>query len=122
MPYAATAATDSPASLGSVLGYAHVNLDGTVDLSHSKNIAGPNVTEPKPGFFCFKNLSFTPHSATANVDWLTTHNGTTDEVGVTVGKTGAASACGASSGARMAVVITANGSAGEQRGFYVSVN
>jgi hypothetical protein len=56
---------------GTALGYAKVNLNGTVEPSESKGVSTANVTTAGPGSasYCFHNLPFTPHSLAATIDW-----------------------------------------------------
>jgi hypothetical protein len=59
---------------GSALAYAHVLYDsgsGTAsfDSSQTRGMGGATVTAEGGGGFCFGNLPFTPHNATASIDW-----------------------------------------------------
>lgn len=47
--------------------YAHVMLNGTVDLANSSHVTQANVTHQSPGLYCIKNLPFAPHIALANL-------------------------------------------------------
>jgi hypothetical protein len=53
------------------LGYAKVNIDGSVDLAESKNVKSANVVKTGPGgaSYCFINLPFTPNSVMATNDY-----------------------------------------------------
>jgi hypothetical protein len=52
---------------GSALAYAHVNADGTVDPTRSKNVTSANVFAFGNGAYCFHGLSFTPKSVVASL-------------------------------------------------------
>jgi hypothetical protein len=57
------------------LGYAHIKGDATVDSAHStSNITTANVVY-SGGFWCFKGLPFTPHSAQLTLDYNGILNG-----------------------------------------------
>ena len=62
-----TGATGSTGAAGSAVAYAHVDSDGTVDTSRSRNITQAMVTHPQAGVYCFDNLGFTPNNVVATV-------------------------------------------------------
>jgi hypothetical protein len=66
-PTGAKGATGTTGADGSAVAYAHVDINGTVDLTHSKNITQAMVTHPGTGIYCFDNLGFTPNSISAIV-------------------------------------------------------
>jgi hypothetical protein len=55
--------------------YAHIKSDGTVDAGRSWNIASSNVVTTNDGFWCFRNLGFTPQSAQITFDYNGILNG-----------------------------------------------
>jgi pilus assembly protein FimV len=82
-PRGATGAPGAPGAAGAAgapgtaLGYAKVNLDGTVVASESKGVTSANVVKTGPGSasYCFKGLAFTPNSAAATIDYnLSSYN------------------------------------------------
>jgi hypothetical protein len=53
--------------------WARVNLDGSVDLTRAKNIAGANVNRQAMGQYCLRGLPFTPQSVVVTTEgWDTT--------------------------------------------------
>jgi hypothetical protein len=68
-------ATTATSAANGNLGYAHLNSDATVDSAHStSNITTANVVY-SGGFWCFKGLPFTPHSAQLTLDYNGIFNG-----------------------------------------------
>jgi hypothetical protein len=64
--------TGQPGPAGSALAYAHVLWNGTTasfDPAQTAGMGSATVTQRGSGAFCFANLPFTPHNATANVDF-----------------------------------------------------
>jgi hypothetical protein len=60
----------APGANGTALAYAHVLSNGTVDGPQALNVANANVVKPalSTGFYCFANLSFTPHNAVVTLE------------------------------------------------------
>lgn len=63
--------TGPAGAAATALGYAKVNLDGTVVMSESKNVTSANVVKTGPGgaSYCFIKLPFTPNSVMATNDY-----------------------------------------------------
>jgi hypothetical protein len=53
---------------GTALGHAHILAGGALDASRSYNVKASNINESDAGFYCFKGLSFKPHSAEVTLD------------------------------------------------------
>jgi hypothetical protein len=60
---------------GTALGYAHILAGGALDASRSYNVKASNINESNAGFYCFKGLSFKPHSAEVTLDYNGLFNG-----------------------------------------------
>jgi hypothetical protein len=60
---------------GTALGYAHIEAGNVFDAARSYNVKASNVVTTIPGFFCFKGLKFTPHSAELTLDYNGILNG-----------------------------------------------
>jgi len=63
--------TGPAGAAATALGYAKVNINGSVDAAQSKNVTSANVVKTGPGgaSFCFVNLPFTPQSVMATNDY-----------------------------------------------------
>lgn len=55
--------------------YAHILPGGTLDATRSWNVAASNVVTTSAGFYCFRNLSFTPTNGSVTIDYNGTSNG-----------------------------------------------
>jgi hypothetical protein len=120
----ATGAGGATGAPGSALAYAHVSALGVLDAAASKNLSAGNVSHPGAGVYCFSGLSFTPHNATADLDWTSTANGIIESISVTVGE-GAKSLCGSESaeiGVLTGEVKPGTFTAGLNRAFYITIN
>jgi hypothetical protein len=60
---------------GTALGYAHITPAGTLDTSRSWNVAAGNAVSNSAGFWCFRGLRFTPHTAQLTTDYNGLLNG-----------------------------------------------
>jgi hypothetical protein len=64
--------TGQPGPAGSALAYAHVTWDGATagfDPTKTAGMGSATVTKRGNAAFCFGNLPFTPHNATATIDF-----------------------------------------------------
>lgn len=109
-PTGATGATGAAGPPGTAAGYAHVNSDGSVDLSHSKNITSGNVVMQGSSTYCFRGLAFGFGSVTATADLA--DGGTTAAAAI-----GAPGDCNGVAGTQAAVATAAG-----QHAFYVVFN
>jgi hypothetical protein len=104
---------------GSAVAYAHVNSDGTLDTSLSKNITSAQVAKTgSSGAYCFRNLSFTPKSAVATVQY--DGGPPVEKAQVTIFPNGFTD-CGAFTGSQVEVT-TSNASSYIDLSFYIVFN
>jgi hypothetical protein len=67
---------------GTALGYAHIKSGGAFDAGRSCNVKASNINQTIAGFWCFKGLPFTPHSADVTLDYNGVLNGQQPEYSV----------------------------------------
>lgn len=107
---------------GTALAYAHVLYNsGTAsfDAAQTHGMGSATVTAVGMGGFCFANLPFTPHNATASIDWP---NGTeTDIAQVALAPGGTAFGCPAGNQLRVEVIDAKTGTE-EHAPFYITIN
>ncbi len=89
---------------GTILGYAHINPDGSFDAANSWKVKASNVTSTSAGWYCFTGLKFTPHGASATIDYSGPKNGDVAVAQVVVPMT--SNFCGLTSA--QAMVFTGN--------------
>jgi len=82
---AANAANATNAANAQPMAFAHVNADGTLDVSNSKNMGSATVTHTSKGIYCFGDLPFTPRGGQATADAF--GSGATPQFGLGAGCT-----------------------------------
>lgn len=86
---AQSAETAEAADSANPVAFAHINANASVDVANSKNISQDNVAAGTiGGYYCFRDLGFTPRGASANIDF----NGPAPDALPTVGL-GSGSSC-----------------------------
>ncbi len=108
---------------GSALAYAHVLFSAGIasfDLTQTAGMGSATVTAEGLGGFCFGNLPFIPHNATASIDWT---NGASEEVTaqISIVPGGTALSCPTGDPVRVET-INANTSTEEHSAFYITFN
>jgi hypothetical protein len=108
---------------GTALGYAHILPGGAFDASRSYNVTAANLVEHKTGFYCFRGLNFTIHSASLTYDYNGLFNGQLPNMSLMRPATQTSDLCGLSSAQAIVftglVNTTTNFTAGAKLGFYV---
>jgi len=106
---------------GAAVAYAHIEPNGTLDASESKNIAPTNVVREGTGFYCFKNLPFTVKNVQATIDYNGTSNGENLQILTNVPGTEICEGPG-QAGVFIGKVISSSSTIGVDTGFYVMFN
>jgi hypothetical protein len=102
------------AALGNPIAFAHVSASGVVDSGRSKNITTANVTAQGSGTYCFRGLGFAFKGADITTDYDDSTNEFDPQFGV------ANPGPCASAAQAYVVMVTNNGAASVNGGFYIS--
>ncbi|MDQ6818926.1 MAG: hypothetical protein M3076_01080 [Actinomycetota bacterium] len=114
-----------PGPAGSALAYAHVLWDGTTasfDPTQTAGMGSATITKRGTAAFCFGNLPFTPHNATANSDFKASSSGSHAIAQVEIDPPGtAATTCNAGENVQVETVSTSTGTQ-TPVSFYITFN
>ena len=110
---AANASNAANAVSANPIAFAHINSDGSIDQTKSKNFGNATVTRPTMGTYCFYQLGFAFKGAQVTIDFDDSSN----EIGPQFGST-ATGTCTPAANAYVSLP-TANGTAQANAGFFI---
>ena len=103
---------------GSASAFAHINVDGSVDATHSKNVVSTNVVQVGVSGYCFFGLNSAPANVVATADAA---NPQSDDKEIVTGLGTGAAYAGCPVGTQAYVLTRVNGSSAKSA-FFVTFN